>query len=259
MFSNTYPLFKPGRILKIEMLEALRDFPKEFIDINLEKYSNGILSGCDIEINDDYMIVTKGVIKHQNTIYVLKENYTIPYESNNNTQILKIRFLGETINKDFIKYDTEIFLDDNLDVNRDEMELCRFKLKRGARLRANYVDFRDMSTEYDTVNIINCPFSAHEVSSLSPKILRNFGKEVFKYNPTNPLDISFAMICLQSKDVIESDLLKGYIESRLKISFREFSNDYIYNQLLNILEELMEGNNDCEKQNRSRYKRILVD
>ncbi|MEW8957310.1 hypothetical protein [Clostridium sp.] len=259
MFSNTYPLFKPGRILKIEMLEELRDFPREILDISLRNYSSGIISGCNIEVNNDYITVTKGIIKYQDMIYILKEDYTIPYESTNQIQVLKIRFLGETINKDFIKLGSQIFLDDKLETNIDEMELCRFKLKRGAKLRNNYVDFRDISTEYDTVNIINCPFSSYENSTLSPKILRRFGQEVLKCNTNNPLDISFAMMCIQSKEAIDRELIISYIEPRLKTSLRETSNHYLYNKLLEILESIKDGNGGKEKQERLRYKTILVD
>lgn len=259
MFSNTYPLFKPGRILKIEMLEELRDFPREILDISFKEYCNGIISGCNIEVNNDYIIVTKGIIKHQDMIYILKENYTIPYESTNQVQVLKIRFLGETINKDFIKLESEIFLDDNLQINMDEMELCRFKLKKGARLRNNYVDFRDMSTEYDTVNIINCPFSSYGTSTLSPKILRSFGKEVLKCTNISSFDISFAMTCLQSKEAIDSELTKTYIESKLKTIIRQSSNDCLYNKFLEILDTIKDGNSSKGREERLRYKTILVD
>ena len=36
-----------------------------------------------------------------------------------------------------------------------EFELCRFHLRRGAKLRDTYTCFQDMITEYDTVNLIH--------------------------------------------------------------------------------------------------------
>ncbi|OOM73567.1 hypothetical protein CLPUN_44630 [Clostridium puniceum] len=48
MFENRYPLFNSGRLLKIEMLEELRNFPREFLDVQLKGYSDGIIYGCDI-------------------------------------------------------------------------------------------------------------------------------------------------------------------------------------------------------------------
>lgn len=259
MFFNKYPLFNRGRILKLEMLEQLRDFPRDFIDILLGEYSDGIISGCNIKVNQDSIVVSKGIVKHNNIIYILKDDYILPYEYTNNTVILKIRFLSETKNNDFIRYGTEMVIDDNLDIQRDEMELCRFKVKMGAKLRVDYVNFEDMSTEYDTVNIINSPFAAYEKSSLSPKILRCFAKEAFQYNLTNALDISFCMMCLQSTKVIERDLIINYIEARLKILLRDYSNEQIYGYLLMILQDIKQGKQVVSNHGRSSYKKILVD
>ena len=47
MFENNYPLFNPGRILKTKMLEELRDYPREFIDIKY-KIINHIFNLNDI-------------------------------------------------------------------------------------------------------------------------------------------------------------------------------------------------------------------
>ncbi|MCY6355721.1 hypothetical protein [Clostridium sp. ZS2-4] len=259
MFFNTYPLFNRGRILKLEMLEQLRDFPRDFIDIVLSQYSDGIILGCDIKVNGDYIVISKGLIKHEDVMYMIKEDHSIPYRHTNDLAILKIRFLGETKNSDFIRYSTEIFIDENLEIQSDEMELCRFKVKMGAKLRGNYINFQDMSTEYDTVNIINSPFAAYEKSSLSPEILRNFAKEAFQYNLTNALDISFCMMCLQSPKVIERELILNYIAARLKILLRDYSNQQIYGHLVRILEDIKEGREILGSHGRIGYKKILVD
>lgn len=259
MFFNSYPLFNRGRTLKLEMLEQLRDFPRNFIDVFLEQYSNGILSGCQLKVNSDYITVTKGIVKHNDMIYILKENCIVPYECTDRLVILKVRFLDETKNNDFVRYGTELFIDDNLEIQNDEMELCRFKVKTGAKLRVDYVSFEDMSTEYDTLNIINSPFAAKDKSSLSPEILKYFAKEAFKYNITNPLDISFCMMCLQNQDVIERDLLLSYTGARLKIQLKDYSNKEIYEHLVRILESIKQGKEALGNHNKSNYRKILVD
>ncbi|WP_027624796.1 hypothetical protein [Clostridium lundense] len=259
MFQNNYPLFNSGRILKIEMLEELRDFPREILDINFKDYSNGIISGCDIEVNNDYIIVTKGIIKHQDMIYILKKNYTIQYESTNQVQVLKIRFLGETINKDFIKLESEIFLDDDLQISKDEMELCRFKLKKGARLRTSYVDFRDMSTEYDTVSIINVPYSAYGESSLNPNILRKFGRELLRCNVSEAWDISFGMTCIQSRDIIQKEVIVSYLIYKLGIEKKDYSNEELYLYLLDVLNRENNGQTVNDERRNRKFKTILID
>lgn len=121
------------------------------------------------------------------------------------------------------------------------MELGRFKLKNGAKLRTEYINFTDMSTEYDTVNIINAPYAAYKESSISPQILRNFGKAAFTTNLVSALDTSFCMICLQNKETIERELILNYISSRLNLEMREYSNKEIYDKLNTILKSMKEG------------------
>ena len=52
MFKNIYPLFERKRLLKKEMLENIRDFPRDIFDIFFRNYSDGILTGCDIEVKE---------------------------------------------------------------------------------------------------------------------------------------------------------------------------------------------------------------
>ena len=44
--------------------------------------------------------------------------------------------------------------DEELELGENQMEMCRFYLREGSALRDSYKNFADMSTEYDTVNLI---------------------------------------------------------------------------------------------------------
>lgn len=241
------------------MLEQLRDFPRDLVNIYNLQYSNGVITGCDIKVMDDHIIVTKGIVKYEDMLYILKEDYMVPYRYTNSLALLKIRFLGETKNSDFIRYTTEVFIDDSLDIQEDEMELCRFKVNNGARLRTDYVDFEDMSTEYDTVNIINCPYAGNKKSTLSPHILKNFAKEAFKNELTNALDITFSMMCLQEGNTIERELITNYIAARLKITLKDYSNSDIFGYLVRILNDIKHGREAYGSYGSIEYKKILVD
>ena len=52
MFKNVYPLFERKRLLKKEMLENIRDFPRDIVDIFFFFFSDGILAGCDIKVKE---------------------------------------------------------------------------------------------------------------------------------------------------------------------------------------------------------------
>ncbi|AOR23477.1 hypothetical protein [Clostridium taeniosporum] len=259
MFENRYPLFESGRLLKIDMLNELRDYPRIFIDIMLKEYCDGIISGCSIDVENDFLIVKKGIIKYNEVIYILKEDTKIKYECNNKFTIVKVKFLREAIDKDFIKNCTEFYLDDELELNENEMELCRFQLREGAHLRINYTGFEDLSTEYDTVNIINTPYSTKSTIGLSPIILKMFGRELIKCNINEAWDITFATMCIQNKDAIEKDIIISYLSYKLNIQEKDYSNEELYLYLLEVLKKQREDSGTNNNHKRGRFKKILID
>ncbi|MHC1686030.1 MAG: hypothetical protein AB6733_24395 [Clostridiaceae bacterium] len=259
MFLNKYPLFSAGRILKVEMLDELRDFPRKTLDMLFEKYSNGIICGCSIEASDDHITVKKGLIKHNGVIYMLKKDTQVPYVNTDKAAILKVKFAGEDKTGDFIRYASEFLIDSDFNLQSHEMELCRYKLKTGARLRTSYISLEDMSTEYDTVNIINTPFAAVEKPSISPYVLKQFAREAFQYNLTNPFDISFCMLCLGNGEVLEKEMIVNYVANRLRVRGGDLSNEDIYEYLLRILSDIREGGEAFGKSRRIDFKKIIVD
>lgn len=259
MFENNYPLFSAGRILKTEMLEELRDYPREFFNIRFSEYSDGIISGCDIEVTDNFIVVKKGIIKYGGLIYILTEDKPIRYENNNKLVCLKVRFLKRKIEGDFIRNCTEVYLDENIESNVDEMEIARFKLREGAVLRNDYVSFEDFSTEFDTLNIINVPYSTIEESSLSPKITRYLGKEILRCNLNDNFDMYFATLCLQSQNAIVKDVIIAYLVNKINIPFGEYSNEDLYFYLLEVLKQIKDSLGDRNKRKSGRCKKILID
>jgi hypothetical protein len=259
VFQNNYPLFNGGRLLKIEMLEELRDFPREFFNAQFREYSNGIISGCDIEVSDDYIKLTKGIIKYQGVLYLLKEEKKIEYVCNNKLMLVKIKFLPEKLESDFKINSTEISLTDKLELREDEIEICRFKLRSGAKLRINHTDFTDLSTEYDTVNTIHAPYAACGDTSLNPEILRRFGREALSCNLNEAWDISFAMLCVQSKEAIQKEIIISYLVNKLGIEFKEYGNEELYNYLLEVLRSVKDGRDRNGHRGSGRFKKILID
>lgn len=259
MFIGNYPKFNEGRILKSGMLESLRDYPREIMKIKYGKCSDGIIAGCDIEVMDNFIVVKEGIIKFGKNIYILKKDYPIKYANNNVLTSLKVKFLPEHDEGDYVRIEAEIFMTEDITIKDGEMELCRFKLREGARLRREYVNFIDFSTEFDTVNIINAPFAAIGESSLSPYILRTFGREMLKYDLTESFDINFACLCVQSRDTIEKDIIVSYIKSKLNITDGEYTNEQLYNYLVQILESVSNGQGSQGTRSKGRYKKIFID
>ena len=104
---------------------------------------------------------------------------------------------------DYVRYVTEFVLDENLERKQNELEVCRFKLKEGTRLRAEYKDFCDIETEYDTVNLANATWTSAGGNTLSKEITDYFARKVLECENADDKDIRFAYLLLQSKEAVK--------------------------------------------------------
>ena len=96
----------------------------------------------------------------------------------------------------------------SLELLDDEVELCRFKLKDGARLRTEYKDFYDIQTEYDTLNLAHATWSAADGNSLSKEVTDFFARKVLACEEAGEGDRQFAYLLLQSREAVRTELLK---------------------------------------------------
>ncbi|GEN36395.1 DNA and RNA helicase [Aneurinibacillus danicus] len=258
MFANLCPTFNKGRILKKEMLENLRDYPRNFIDICFKDYSDGIITGADIVVGEDEFTIGTGIIKHNGTMYMLENEYHLPYHATGAETIIKVRFTEKAVHSDFVSYGTEILLSQDMQVKRDECELGRFKLKEGARLRSEYQDFADLATEYNTINIIHTQYAGIRKSTLHPHILRYFATDILKNNSSNPYDIMFAMQCM-NQYIVDRELILHYIANRLEIPYTQYSNEQIHKYLVRIVEEVKRGHHVKPRARYGGPQRVIVD
>ena len=78
---HIYPAFERGRIMKKELLWALRDYSYSALQLQYQDYPAGIISGCHISVEDDMLTVGKGIVKCQDFIFLLTEEERIPYNA----------------------------------------------------------------------------------------------------------------------------------------------------------------------------------
>lgn len=71
MFRNIYPVFEAKKVLRIEMLENLRDYPRTLFDIEYQEYSDGILYGCRLKAADKELTVLPGIILFKGVPYFM--------------------------------------------------------------------------------------------------------------------------------------------------------------------------------------------
>lgn len=261
MFIHTMPRFEKGRILKTSMLESLRDYPRSYLDIRYRDYSDGILTGADINVGPHALTVTPGLAKHAGIIYQMAEEQEVPYTATGREAVLAVRFAAVESSADFDSYAGRLVIQEHAP-GPDELELCRFKLKEGAVLRSNYIDFADLATEYNTLNVLHVRRAGRGEDTLAPMILRCYARELLGRGSADPADLSFSLLCL-NQEYIEMEALLHYVAVRTGSSLQDIRHlaqdrTSLHRTLVRILEE-NGGQRPLTGYRRNGPQRMMVD
>lgn len=255
MFTDDYPLLQKMTLLTGEKLCALRDYPRGLGALPYGDYGDGVLFGCSVVVLETCLLIEPGIVRYDGRQYMLNAALELPYSHSDEWRILKIRFFSPHVLGDFMRCESEILLDSN-DVLKDEIELCRFKLKRGARLRQEYVDFTDMATEFDTLNLLYAPYAARGASTLHAELLRVFAREALRFHIVNPMDAAFLSACLGGG--VAREYILFYVAQRLRLEFKDYPNAKLHALLCEIL-ALIKREGPCARQRREADRRIIVE
>ena len=104
-------------------------------------HTDGLLKGCEIHAEDGRLVIGKGMLKFHDFIYLLMEEEEVAYQPKNRWQVLKAEFLEDDTNLDYKAYRVRFFLDEELELGENQMEMCRFYLREGSALRVNRVRY----------------------------------------------------------------------------------------------------------------------
>ena len=230
------PLFQKGRVLKKEGLEALRDFPYRFIELGMDGWADGILFGFDITYREGKdgkgeLTVSAGAVWHQGQV-VLAEKEVIPFALFDCLVRVKLCFREGFSTEDFSVCPLEIHIEEGSQ-EKNGMELGRFRLSKGARLRKDYRDLQDFCTSFNTLDITQVPYAGPGGSTSAPMLLQVFARMVLENQSAKETDISFALLCLDHPPV-PRDCLLWYISRRLGRPYQELSQSEIYQCLVQI-------------------------
>lgn len=236
MFQNTYPVFEAKRLLKKEMLENLRDFPRSLFGLQYQNYSDGILAGCDIKGTQTGLTILPGILCYKGIPYFLDKPYPVPCRAEGNLVYVKVHFWDKAIGVGGEEFLSQIMVDEQEPDAEQELELARFKLQPGARLRSEYVDFYDYETEFDTVNRIHVPYAAPDHPGIWPRIFKSFAAELLRHSVTNSWDQAFCLNCLQLREAMPYETARAYFNARLGQD-KEYTNMQAYRALKSILRE----------------------
>ena len=257
MNEQKYPQFERLHVLRTEALCSIRDRAFDIFPLFMGSYGNGIVSGCRPVTTPDTITLSAGMILYNKFFYLIKEPMSIEYSPTDEYMMMKIIFEPELETENFTQRNVNLILSNDMDIGFNEMEICRFKLKKGAVLRTEYTDFFDRATEFDTVNIINAPYAAIGGHTLSPEILIDFANEARDFE-LGMEDFNFCLEILNG-NIISSAQIIFYIEHRLKTELNSPTNQILYDNLCKILREIKNGRRREIVGTRRRRREIMLD
>lgn len=236
------PIFAGRRILKKESLWDIRDYTYAGWQLYYAEYTDGLLKGCDIRAEDGRLVIGKGMLKFHDFIYLLMEEEEVTYQPKNRWQVLKAEFLEDDTNLDYKAYRVRFFLDEELELGENQMEMCRFYLREGSALRDSYKNFADMSTEYDTVNLICATVAGIGEKTLHPVVVQQFGEELWNMEEKDQFDFGFCSLVWNTQGRVERKVIAAYLSNKMKKAvvdkIMSYDNQMVYEKLENIVDNM---------------------
>ena len=257
MFRYGYPLFEHKNLLKKDMLDELRDYPLRLSQMYFEEYGDGIIEGCGLSWEKDVLYLGTGLIHYQGNIYRMEEPCPLECPPTDQMTYLKVRFATMDYKRGWRNGIGEILL--NTDpVETGEMELGRFRLQEGARLRTVYENFEDYQTEYDTVNRIHVPYAGTGGVGMWPQLLKVYAQELLETGTKDVHDVSFAMTVLAAEGKVSPECIRWYLLRSGDEVRKELTNGEYYKKLLNILKIRKSGGTGWKQPEGGRGQMILL-
>lgn len=236
------PVFAGRRILKKESLWDIRDYTYAGWQLYYAEYTDGLLKGCDIRAEDGRLVIGKGMLKFHDFIYLMMEEERVDYQPKNRWQVLKAEFSEDETNLDYKAYRVRFFLDEEMELGENQIEMCRFYLREGSVLRDSYKNFADMSTEYDTVNLICATVAGVREKTLHPVVVRQFGEEIWNMEEKDQFDFGFCSLVWNTQGRVERKVIAAYLSNKMKkavvANIMSYDNQMVYEKLENIVDNM---------------------
>lgn len=252
------PIFQRGSLLTQEMLQAMKEYMVEITTIQYAEYSDGILSGMQIQVSDGVITIGKGLLKYKDTLLVMPENVTVLIPNNNQLQLVKCCIRDKEMSAEFETMEMDIVVDTSTEKRQNEIEICRMHMQNGAKLRSQYKSLEDMSTNYDTIQVIEADWAACKSKGISPQILQQFAREVRESQGKELIDICFLQQILAMEGrACSRELIEFYVSEKLNITQKEYTNQELYQGLCKVLQQLK--GKTFIKQRAQENRRMIVD
>lgn len=258
MIGLKIPVFEKGNILTQEMLDSMKAYAVDAVQLSYEGYSNGIISGCEITITDNILTIHKGLVSYQGNVCFITENINLPYQPTDTWNVVKLIF-GE-LSKEQCSITMEMYaeISERTEYEASAIEIARFRLQKGAVLRTKHRNFQDYETEYDTLSMIEAEYAGYGESTLCPEILYQFAEETNGFDVNNGADMAFLLQIWNMKgQSLNRKVIETYIAVRLGKQIIHLTNREIYTGLVEVLKKIKQDKVETEVRRRS--SRMIID
>lgn len=259
MIVHAVPLFTQAHILRREMLLSLADYAFQLGALQYGGYADGVLSGCKLTTTEKVIEVGSGVVVCDGRLYLIQEPISVAYHPTDTLCVCKLHFADAYQTDNFLYREMDLILSEDTQSHKGEIELCRFKLQLFARLRYEYDNFEDRSTEYDTLNTIGAAYSAYGASTLSTEILQEFSRELLNAPAAETIDQTFCLQVLGSNQALSREVIFAYIKIKTGDCPEPSTNVRLYQKLLEILESAEQGTDPKAKKTRRTAWRVALE
>lgn len=198
------PIFEKGLILKQNMLEALRDYPYDFVNTLFLCNGDGIITGLDIVVNEDRFTVSPGIVKINGEVLFLTSSTMLEFQYERNYVYIETK--REMVIDGAI---VTVGVTQKPEEDSDLFEIFRYV--RNATVKS-YLDI--VETYQETMNRIDQSMSYKSIKggcTLCDVYYELFAKYILKSPNASFHDIGFAYQCLNGIDNIE--ILKAYFQT----------------------------------------------
>lgn len=252
---QVFPLFEEGRILKKDSLDMIRDYAPGFASLLFMEYGSGVVAGFHIRQDGGDIIVGPGILKDGASFLCMKNEVPLDFGMYGQPVRIALKREGASAGCDYKEERYSLFLGPVKEPGGGEYELGRFCLEKGARLRGigDYKDFQDLTTQFNTVDMTRVEYACENGSTLAPFILRLYGKGVLASPKAEPLDLSFAVACLNGPRM-PVQLIREYLCTREGRADERGGNRELYMRLGRLYSRLVAGGEHPQRPKGARGK-----
>ncbi len=184
------PTFEKGSILKQNMLESLRDYPRSLWNLLYAGYGNGIIEGFDVTVlNDDRIKIMPGIVKNEGVLYFSNVEQIIEQKYENNYVYLEVI---QKDSADGVVYSVEIYQYDSPQIEKIEL----FRYTRNAKLSMLQGCQDLFNPPINRINRMYSQYSYRGGYGLCPDYFKFYAADVLCSSNAKMEDIAFAYQCL---------------------------------------------------------------